>query len=305
MHHRFQAARWLSLPALLLIFGGLALEIHIRGKESRARVSLGGALGRVNLPNTAGEQVREHLAEARTLVRYEDHSAAATLLDRISTQVPHSSTHVPAALANRAAGRGDAATRHWQLAARLAPADPELQRRADRALTTALFDQMRPYGRGAAGAGAATLIFLLGVGLLRRRQARRMRRYLDGLSARVHMTVDDRPSTSAALLDAHDDGLLVDVFLKGRYGIRSVAAPKRGPTLHVTLSNAAANRTIRLTPIRDIRHDAVRVLVKPATLRRLRAHPGRWRLLATLGDRRVALATLTVASTATVPLLAS
>ncbi len=288
------AARWLTLPALLLLFGGLVVEIHIRGKEARARESLGGALGRATLPITAGEHVREMFEEARALVRSQDPSAALTLLDRIATQAPHSTTHELAALAYRAAGHGDAATRHMQFAARLAPDDKRLATQAERSLDLALFDRARPYARVAiTGCGALLFVFLLG-GLGRRRRDGRMRKYLDNVSARLKLVVDDRGAADAGIFAPEDETLIIDLFLKGRYGIRPNSPPRRGPTLHLACSNATSNRTVRITPVRNVRNDAVRVHVKPETLRRLRAHPGRWRIQATLGDRRVAIAELTV-----------
>lgn len=291
---RFKAARWLTLPALLLLFGGLVVEVHIRGKEARARDSLGGALGRVTLPNTAGEQVREMLDEVGALVRCQDPSAASTLLDRIATQAPHSSVHELAALAHRAAGSGDAATRHMQFAARLAPGNLRLTREAERAITNALFDRARPAARAGAALGALTLLALLLLFARDRRRAQRLRKYLDGVSGRLKLVVDDRRGADVGTLCAGDQGLIIDLFLKGRYGMRPTPPPRQGPTLVLACSNAAAGRTVRITPVHDVRHDAVRVHVKPETVRRLRAHPGRWRVQATLGDRRVAIAELHV-----------
>ena len=105
------ASKPIALLALLLLVGGLAVEVHIRGKEAQSRASLGGALGTATLPDTAGEQVRERFVEARTLAGRGDHAATAELLDRIATQAPISSVHDLAARAHRAAGHGDAATR--------------------------------------------------------------------------------------------------------------------------------------------------------------------------------------------------
>jgi len=234
------------------------------------------------------------LEEARALVRYQDYSAAETLLTRIATQAPHSSVHELAALTARAAGNGDAATRHLQFAARLAPGDARLAAQAEQGIDLALFDRARPFARGAAGAGSATLLLLLVMLIGRRRRERRLRKYLDGLSGRLKLVIDERRGADVGVLAREDETLTIDLFLKGRYGMRPVSPPRRGPTLVLACSNAASNRTVRITPIRNVRHDAVRVHVKPSTLHRLREHPGRWRIQATLGDRRVAVAELCV-----------
>ncbi|MDJ0975763.1 MAG: hypothetical protein QNJ98_14980 [Planctomycetota bacterium] len=181
-----------------------------------------------------------------------------------------------------------------QFAARLAPDNARLQREAERAITLALFDRARPVARGAAAASALTLLALLLLTLRDRRRARRMKKYLDGVSGRLKLVVDDRRGADVGTLLADDRSLVIDLFLKGRYGMRPTAPPRRGPTLVLACSNAGANRTVRITPVHDVRHDAVRVHVKPETVRRLRAHPGRWRIQATLGDRRVAIAELNV-----------
>lgn len=227
-------------------------------------------------------------------MRCENHSAALPLLDRIATQTPHFSLHVLAATVARASGEGDLATRHMQLAARLAPSDAALGRQAEAALDTALLDQVRPFGRGGIALGGLSLLWMLGLAYGRRRDARARRKYLDGISGRMKLVVDDRAGADVGILTPRDGALVVDVFLKGRYGMRPHPVPRNGPSLHLACSSASAGRTVRITPIHDVRGDAVRVQVTPETMRRLRAHPGRWRVQATLGDRRIAIAELNV-----------
>ncbi len=84
-------------------------------------------------------------------------------------------------------------------------------------------------------------------------------------------------------MDRATEAVVVDVFLQPRTpGHRP---PTKGPTLSLVLSHALSSTSLRLTPRRDVTHDAVRVRLKDATLARLLARPGPWRLEARLDDR--------------------
>jgi hypothetical protein len=292
--NRLRLSKPIAVLALLLLVGGLAVEIHIRGKEAQARASLGGALGTATLPDTAGEQAQEMFKEARALAGRGDHAASATLLDRIATQAPHSSVHALAARVHRAAGHGDQATRHALIAARLSPDDPVVVARAENALDLALFDRVRPYAWTAIGVSLVIAAAFLGLSSRRAAREKEVQSFVAGLSGRICLAIDGQTCQDHAVLTTADRSLSIDVVTSGRYGMARPHAPARGPDLKITCSNAAANRTLRLTPVRGMEGSAVRIQVKDDTLARLRAHPGHWRVQAELGDRRLAVADLMV-----------
>jgi hypothetical protein len=60
------------------------------------------------------------------------------------------------------------------------------------------------------------------------------------------------------------------------------------------LSHGQDSRTVRLTPVKDVRQDAVRVRLSEPTLREVLAHPGRWRVNVALDGRPLAQAGLLV-----------
>ena len=64
------------------------------------------------------------------------------------------------------------------------------------------------------------------------------------------------------------------------------------------LSHAACSTTLRLTPVRDVRGDAVRKRLKDDTLARVLAHPGTGRLEARLDGRALAAQPLEVEASA-------
>ena len=136
--HRHPLRRIVVGLALLAVVGGLALEIHIRGKTDRARASLGGALGKADPPITAGDKLQQWTSSAHHLARCGDTGAAAALLERIANQAPAPSTYRLAGLAARATGDLERAARHAEWAARLAPTDASLRGEADEALDLAL-----------------------------------------------------------------------------------------------------------------------------------------------------------------------
>jgi hypothetical protein len=85
---------------------------------------------------------------------------------------------------------------------------------------------------------------------------------------------------------------VLDVFLSppppGRLGRHA------GPTLSLVLSHGQDSRTVRLTPVKDVRQEAVRVRLSEKTLEEVLAHPGRWRVNAALDGRSLAQAGLLV-----------
>ncbi len=296
MQKRFSFTKPFAFLALLTVVGGLVVEIHIRGEERKARASLGGAIRNADLPDTAGEQIQVDLNAARRLARCGDVSAAATHLDRISSQAPTFTTHGLASLAHRAAGNGEQAARHAQFAAQLAPDDKRVVAFAEQALTLAMFDAVRPYARVFGGISLAFLLVLFFRRGARRHQERARRRFVDGIAGRVRFSVDGQRARTRPTVAPDSDRLAVDIFLSGRYGMSCPRRPHRGLSLHITASNASASRTVRLTPVKDVSSDAVRVMVKPETLARLKKHAGRWRFQVALDDRTIAVGHLDVAA---------
>ena len=102
-------------------------------------------------------------------------------------------------------------------------------------------------------------------------------------------------------------GFSLFIFSVGyQAGPRFFTAIKEDGVRYLSLSLVLTHseRTLRLRPRRDVRDDAIRVRLRDATLRRLLAVPGTWRLLARLDGRLVAQADLDVAAPRPCPSLA-
>ena len=137
------------------------------------------------------------------------------------------------------------------------------------------------------GARAALVLLGLALGAARRRHRKRhLDRWLDGVRGDLSVSVDGRRETGSTLLPADARKVSVDVFLRAKPG--QPRPPGPGPTLVLVLSQNASNTTLRLTPVRDVRGDAVRTRLKDDTLARVLARPGTWRLEARLDGRAVA-----------------
>lgn len=292
--HKKHHHRWLSTLAFLLLVGGLVLEIHDHGEENRAKSSLGGALREVSIPESAGERIPAQLNEVDAHVRYGRHLEAARGLDRIAGQVPTPSFHALAARAYRAAGDARTAARHWQLAASLAPEDEQLASAARASIDRALLAGLLPGARIGLGLAALWFVFLFVHRGHARARERRTREWLEQLRGRLSFSVDGTSGVSRPVLHPDTESLAIDLFLSGRYGFALPTAPRWGSTLTLSLSHAGSSRTVRLTPVRNVRSDAVRVPLKDTSLDQVIDRAGTWRVTARLGDRVVALGDLTV-----------
>jgi hypothetical protein len=302
-------ASWMiGFVAVGLVFGGLSVEVLTGAQVSRAQRALPGALARAVPTMAHADHGSEALvaedgaaAATRQLVaarRHADTQAfakSAQDLEVVLEENPTALFHQLAAQARLAAGDGMAAGRHAQLAARLAPEDATLARAADDAVDLAVAWSIRPVSRPLGIFGATLLFFFLAAGWRRARERRRREAFLDEVTGRMRLWVDGEPAQSGAVLPAHAESLLIDVFLSGRYGLRCPKRPQQGPTLHLAWSNASSSQTIRQRAVPDVHDTAIRVAVKPDTLQKLLARPGPWRLHARLGDRPLASLPVTVA----------
>jgi hypothetical protein len=281
-------ARTRRLPcalAALALLAGLAVEgwtAHASGDAARA------------LPSRARSVLRTLEADRATAAALETayrHAAAgragecARALESVLATEPSAPLHALASLAWLATGDGVTSARHAQLAARLAPEDAALSSGAERALDLAVVYRARGATRTAGALGSAFLLVLLAAGWHGRRARRHRDAFLDALAARVRVTVDGEDVTAAPILEADSESLLLDVFLHGRYGMACPRRRGRDLALHVTFSHAGSSRTVRLTPVREVRESAVRVPVRAETLRRLLAEEGRWIVHVRLGTR--------------------
>ena len=279
----------LGFVAVGLVFGGLSVEVITGSQVSRAQRALPGALARAvasTAASVADDEQREvaarQLAAARHHARARRFGDAAGALELALAEEPTALLHRLAARARLAAGDGMSAGRHAQLATRLAPNDVQLAAAAEHALDLAVAWHLRPATRPLGGLGAVALFFLLVAALRRAHERRRREGFLDNLSASLRLWADGEPIGHGAILPSDTQSLIIDVFLRGRYGMACPRKPKQGPTLTLVWSNASSSQTIRQRAIKDVRDSAVRVEVQPATLRRVLDQPGAWRLHARL-----------------------
>lgn len=261
--------RWLgALTAVLLLVGGLALEgalIHARDGAQRR-------LGR-RIPD-----VQRVLRDVEGAPTAEGHHAVSEL-----------------ALAHGAFGP---AARHARFAAALSPGDAAAAARAERALDMAALARLRPAARTLGLLGGLWLAVTVVGALRRRRAARRRRAWVEHHDVALTTSVDGRafPAHSAARVAPGAALVAIDAFLHRRGP--PVRQPRPGPTLSIVLSHAEAGRSIRLTPMHDVRGAAARVRLRPETLEALRDVPGTWRVQARLDGGAVAETELEVGSPA-------
>ena len=288
----------LGFVAVGLVFGGLSVEVITGSQVSRAQQALPGVLARA-VPSSSAQAesaaAARQLAAARRHARARRFDKAAAALEVALADEPSAFLHRLAARVRLAAGDGMAAGRHAQLAARLAPKDKRLAAAADDALDLAMAWHLRPATRPLGGLGAVALLFLLAAAWRRSRERRRSECFLDNVSARLGLWADGEPVHHGAILPSNTESLIIDVFLRGRYGMACPRKPKRGPTLSLVWSNAGSSQTIRQRAIKNVHDSAVRVKVQPDTLRRVLDQPGAWRLHARLGDRPLVTLPVTVA----------
>ncbi len=318
---RFRAIRRV---AWLALFAALTVEGYTRIHEHRARRSLTHDARHLSM---SGGQPGRHTpfsrmsndAEWRALVEHKNVAAAIDVSTRGAAhfgrdanrvrhslaelaatqglralQEPSTSGHVLAARLYQAAGDGTAAARHWQFASRLAPSDDTLERRADASINLAMAHRARPATRTAGGAGFGVLLLSSLLGGFAGKCHKKRRRYVDSIRGSVRMVVDGDGSQVAPTLDRDSSSLLVDVLLRGRYGLAPKCLRRKGPTMQITCSHPEASKSLRLRPTGDVRGDAVRVKVTRETLKRLKSEPGTWRMFVQLDDRCIATAPLHV-----------
>ncbi len=270
----------LGLAALILVVGGGALGVTLAAAREDAEQAL------LDRPGDAADP-----AAGRALAQGRRDEAADRLGDA-AAKAPSAEAHDLASLAALAAGRFDDAARDAALAARLVPGDAVRAARTDHLLDLAMMARVWPALRVGTLLGLITLLVL---GVRARRRAlvrRRLASWIHGVRADLAPRVDGRTAAGPALV-MPGDALSLDLFFRAKG--RPARPPAPGPTLLLVLSHAASSRSIRLTPRRGIRQDAVRTRVREATLGRLLERPGRWRAQALLDGRLVAEAPLEVA----------
>lgn len=294
--HRHPLRRIATGLILLTVVGGLALEIHIRGKTDRARVSLGGALGKADLPITAGDKIQQWTSSAHHLARCGDTGAAAALLERIANQAPAPSTYRLAALAARASGDHERAAHHAEWAARLAPTDAALRADAGDALDLAVLGKLQPAVRVVGGLGLVFLLFAWSTALVRGKRRRVQAEQISRVRGNLLASVDGQVPTGRPLLEPGARTLTLDAHLQGLAASLPIGRGRHEQRLRIVCSSSTASRSLRLTPFEKVRGAAARMTVSEASLRTLLAHPGVWRAQLLLGERRLAVLELRVES---------
>ncbi len=284
-----------GLVVVGLVVGALSVEAVTRSEVSRAQHALPDALARAIAPDDAGRAAVEQLTAARRHFRLRDSEAAAEALESILKDTPTADLHDTASMAWYAAGDGQAAARHAQLAARLAPDNEELAGKAEHAIDMALAWKVRPASRPLGVIGAFALLALFISAGARGHRRRKLEDFLDAVRGRVVFHTDAGQFAGVAPLDARTEDLTVDVFLSGRYGMACPRRPEHAPTLRLAFSHAATSKTVRLRPIQGVRDSAVRIPIRKETLRTLLAQEGRWRLHVRLASRPIATAEVDVA----------
>lgn len=281
--------------AALAVLAGAALEVEgwVRGAAARAALTPALAEAVALAPDDA---LRTRLmgVRARGLDRGHDAATARALWEQAEEHPSAVLWRAASLAATWDGGRERPAARAAQSAARLAPGDARYAAFADDALDAATWADVRGTVRPVASVGAALLALALLVRLGRAAQARRRRAWLQRTEVRVHGSADGRPGAPGEDLVVLPGArsVVLDVF---------VAAPpvpprggRHGPTLSLALSHGRDSRTLRLTPVKDLRQDAVRTRLSASTLAEVLARPGRWRVLVALDGHPVAEAGLRI-----------
>lgn len=289
MHRTRHARRFVTVLLALVVIAAGMLEVALRRASRQAGRELGPALRL--LPTPAGAPRTADLGARHAA------TALAPFLETVASTAPSPEAHRATALAWHAAGDALRAARHAELAWRLDPTNAALGSLRERTLNASVLARLSRQARPFVLGGALVLVVLLLRRGRRRRHARRRRRWLDGLSADVHVVADGRRLAHGEPLPATDD-VAIDVFLRGRHGLARPPCDPRGARLGLVLSHAGASRTLRLTPVDGIRQDAIRVPLKDSTLDALRAEPGAWRLHVQLDDRGLVIVPLQVGTPA-------
>ncbi|MGE0192499.1 MAG: hypothetical protein AB7T63_10720 [Planctomycetota bacterium] len=262
--------RAVTILLVLVTIAGLGLSaVHQRGTAHATR-ELGPALRRLEAPEGLGAWPDVHEPGAV--------SALAPRLEALAAESPSPEAHTAASIAWQALGDEAAAVRHAELAARLAPGDADVIARRDRIVDLALVGRMRSRVKPFAWFSGLALAFLGVRGLMRRLRDGARRRSTRALVVRAAVVADGERLAPGATLPDTDD-MAVDVFIEG---LRTTSRPGRGPRLELVFSHAGGSRTVRLTPLKDVRHAATRIPLGESARASLLATPGTWRLHASL-----------------------
>lgn len=291
-------ARWIVPVALLAALLAAGLEVQGQVRRAEAHSALLSELQQA-LRSPGEPAVTAGLAAAQQLAVHGRDAGTAALLTELAQEQPTAlHWHLVAQAETWNGDREPAAAQAAQQAARLAPLDTALRAGEERALDAVLLGRMRTVTRPVGAVSGGLLCLALLRRLARRGCERRRRRWAQGATAQVLGSVDGRGTPAGQPVDLPADARHVnlDVFLAPSTGCPRPS--RQGPTLSVLLSSARESRTVRLTPVKDVRQDAIRVRLSESTLALLRAHPGRWRATVALDGAPVAEALLEVGAPA-------
>lgn len=279
---------WMTVVAIVLLLAGLTLEIALAHETLAARATLRNAVARA-APLSESEGAPHDDADLLRAVRdalvRQEFDAPAQMLAARAEAVQTPETRRLASLAAAATGAFGDAARQAELAARLAPGNVDTRVAAEDAVDAALLGRMRTPTRLVGGAALLFLVVAAVRGARRRRERQLLERWLDGIAGRMSISVDGRRGPEGSTVPADTNAISVDVFLRAKNAHRP---PGPGPTMALVLSHASSNTTLRLTPVRDVRGDAVRTRLKDGTLARVLERPGTWRIQARLDGRALA-----------------
>jgi hypothetical protein len=278
--------RWFVGPALIVLLASAGLEAEGLVRSQQARAALRPAIKNSARSRHRDEEGRFFRSVEEGLVRRgHDASAAHALMQHAEKHPSAHAWHLASLALTWDGERERAAARAASRAARLSPADSALARAEDAAIDALTWAEIREVSRPAgAVAGGVVVLGLLGW-LGRRAHARYRCRWIDGLRARVVAAADGQPATTGSDLAVvpGTQSLAFDVFLDGAGPLPA----RHGPTLSVVLSHRQDSRTIRLTPVKDVRQDALRVRLSETSLGEVLAHAGPWRVSVALDGKHV------------------
>jgi hypothetical protein len=279
--------RWATVPALLTVVVGAGLEVEGLVRAQRARASLRPAVEEL-LSRAPDAASRVQVERIRYSMLSGFDASTASELEALATRSPSPEAWAATALAYTWSRAESLAARAARAAERLAPGDARFTALMEDALDAATLEEVREVTRPFLALGGI-ILFLASLGWLRRRAlARRREAWLARAQVRVVGSADGRTASPGEdlLVPRNAQSVSLDVFLSAPPAPRSCG--RHGPTLSVVLSHGQESRALRLTPVKDVREDAVRVRLSAATLMEVAARAGRWRVTVALDGRPVA-----------------
>jgi hypothetical protein len=286
--------RWFVGAALLALLAGAGLEAEGLARSAQARHALLSAV-RGDEEGRGRTEENDRFRQGERLVRRgHDAWAAQTFVAFAEAQPSARAWHLASLALTWDGERERSAARAATRAAKLSPGDLALLAAEESAVDALVWAEMREVSRPVSAVAVVVLVLACAGWLARRVHARRRRGWIDRVRARLVVNADGSPARAGGdpVVTPDTRGLALDIFLDGAGEVPA----RQGPTLAVVLSHGRESRIVRLTPVKDVRQDALRVRLSDATLAEVLAHPGRWRVTVALDGRHVGEAAVLVES---------